>query len=106
MHITRKSTRVALVLIGALGLGMTGACAQETRHRDAYRTYADCKLDNPDAACPQDSSGSDTSGAGGAGGYYYGPWRTVKQPASPRAVGVETIRGGFGGSGRSTTSGG
>jgi hypothetical protein len=104
MSIKKKSTRVTLVLLGSLGIGLAGpvACSQPTEYRNMYQTRQDCERDNPNANCEYDPT---YTGRGVSGrGVYYGP-RIRSNVRSPRSVGTQTLRGGFGTSGRGFSGG-
>lgn len=90
----KKSTRISLVLLGSLGIGLATSACGTPQQRNVYNSYQDCKLENPQADCKSDEDGG--SGVGG-GRVYYGPWRSQSQfRSSSRASGVESSRGGFG----------
>lgn len=114
----RSSGHVTLVLIGAAALG---GCASEKR--DVYATKQDCLADW--ANSPKDCEPA-TSGRHAASGFWYGPMMVAGSGFSrwnrgtgfsPRSAGPSrsigstgssgsSTRGGFGSSGRASSSGG
>lgn len=93
----KKSARVALVLVGSLAVGSLGTACSSQQSRSTYRTYQDCRADNPNADCDAEVSNGRP--------VFYGPWMSGSKVRSPRSTGSEVRRGGFGGRGSSVTSG-
>jgi uncharacterized protein YgiB involved in biofilm formation len=108
----KSSSHVTLVLIGLAGAGILSGCGGSETRRDVYATKEDCLADwgNNPADCQQATDRPRTSSGGH---YFYGrPYAysggsTVGASGarSSRAVSTSTIsRGGFGGSGFSSSS--
>lgn len=115
-RLRKSSSHVTLALIGAAALG---GCAGEKR--DVYATKEDCLADW--ANTPQDCQRA-TSGKHASSGFWYGPLYAAGSGFtrwnqgtgfSPRSAGSRSIgstsgssstRGGFGSSGRASSSGG
>lgn len=112
-RLRKSSPRVTLVLIGAAALtaGLTG-CSQDEVRRDVYASKADCLADwgNTPTDC---EPAYDRPTGNAATTHYYGRQYTHRSGSSAvssarsssRSIGSSTTsRGGFGSSGRSSTS--
>jgi uncharacterized protein YgiB involved in biofilm formation len=105
----KSSGRVTLVLIG---LSALGGCGEDDTRRDVYKSREDCLADW--AAKPEDCTPA-TDARHRSAGYFYGPsygYRSFGSGSSwtgrsstSRSIGSSSAsRGGFGSSGRSSSS--
>jgi hypothetical protein len=94
----KRSTKVTLALMGAVGIGGT-----------AYALSPGCPPPSPGAAATDQACRSSHSGYGHSGWNFFSgaPGGTTTAAPSPStAPGAPTSRGGFGGSGRASGSAG
>ncbi len=107
-RIRKSSSHISLVLIGAAALTAgLGGCSKEDVRRDVYASKADCLADwgNTPSDC---EPAFDRPTGNAATTHYYGRPYSYTGGSSPsrsgRTIGSSTVsRGGFGGSGHSSS---